>query len=109
MKKLLLLLLCIFFLSACSEQESSKEICGYGPMMVVNGKDYLRVPVKKPFKLEKQIGVIKEKLKEKIHPVENFSSNSLEVGTTIYRVEGHENYLLAETKDKEYLLYELIN
>lgn len=112
MKKLLSFSLCIIFLSACSgleKQETSGEICGYGPMMVVNGKEYLRVPIKKPFKLENQLGEIKEKLDERIHPVEDFNSNSLEVGTTIYSVKGNQNYLLAETEDKEYLLYELLN
>ncbi|MFD1738141.1 hypothetical protein ACFSCX_16560 [Bacillus salitolerans] len=109
MKKLALLLICITFITACSSQDqTSTELCGYGPMMVVNGKDYLKIPVKKSFNLEQKLGVIKEKLDEMYHPEQNFSSNSLEVGSTIYSVKGYEQYLIAKTVDNKYYLFEEI-
>lgn len=104
-----LLVLTMMFLSACNfEQEASTELCGYGPMMVVNDKEYLRVLEKKPFKLEKELGVIEEKLEPEYHPVENFSSNVLEVGSTIFSVEGYDQYIIAKTEEDQYLLFEEI-
>ena len=111
MKKWLLLLICIAFLSAChhtKETTKKSELCGYGPMMVINGKQYLRLPVKETFKLDKELGKIQEKIAEKFHPEDNFSSNALEVGSTIYSVKEHSNYLLAKTEDNQYLLFEEI-
>lgn len=109
MKKLVLLFLCIILLSACSDEEqTSVELCGYGPMMVINGKEYQRVPVKDTFKLGQQLGKIQMKLDEKFHPVDNFSSNSLAEGSIIYSVKEHNNYLIAKTQEKSYLLFEEI-
>lgn len=110
MKKSVILLLCIIFLSACHKEHatSKSELCGYGAMMVINGKEYLRLSVKQSFKLEQKLGNIQEKINEKFHPVDNFSSNSLAVGSTIYTVKDHNNYLIAKTKENKYLLFEEI-
>jgi hypothetical protein len=86
MKKWVLLLLSLVFLSACHHKEEApkkSELCGYGPMMVINGKQYLRLPVKKSFKLDKELGKIQEKIDEKFHPEDNFFSNTLEGFTII--------------------------
>lgn len=110
MKRLIVLLLCVCVLSACGEKKpASYELCGYGDMMVVNDKEYVKVSIEKKLTLEKKIGSIKEKIETKYHPVKDFTANTLAEGTPIYSVKDHKDYLIAQTKDNRYLLYEEIN
>jgi hypothetical protein len=109
MKKLALLMVFMMIMSACSNgKETANELCGDGPMMVVDGKEYLRVNVKKKVTLGKQLGKIMEQIDKSYHPVENFSSNTLTTGSIIYSVKGHDQYLVAKTQDEKYLLFELM-
>ncbi|BCB05355.1 hypothetical protein [Bacillus sp. KH172YL63] len=110
MKRLLVLLLCISVLSACGEKKpASYELCGYGDMMVVGDKEYVKVSVEKKLTLDEKIGAIKEKIETKYHPVNDFTTNTLPEGTPIYSVKDHKQYLIAQTKDNRYLLYEEIH
>ncbi|MEI2665958.1 hypothetical protein [Rossellomorea sp. LJF3] len=109
MKRLAVLVLCVFVLSACGEKKpASYELCGYGDMMVVNDKEYVKVSAEKKLTLKEKVGSIKEKIETKYHPVNNFTANTLAEGTPIYSVKDHKNYLIAQTKDNRYLLYEEI-
>lgn len=110
MRKSVLLIIFMMILGACSNgKETVSELCGDGPMMVVEGKEYLRVDVKKKVTLGEQLGKIKEQIDESYHPVDNFSSNTLAAGSTIYSVKGHDNYLVAKTDDEKYVLFELMD
>ncbi len=107
MKRLALSIFCIIFLSACGTDEPvSYDLCNYGSMMVVNNKQYVRIPVKREFILKNQIGSIKEKIQDDYHPVKDFTSNILEKGTPLYSVKDYSQYVIAKTKDSRYLLFE---
>jgi hypothetical protein len=110
MKKFALLMVFMVIVSACSNgKETANELCGDGPMMVVDGKEYLRVNAKKKVTLGKQLGKIKEQIDKSYHPVENLSSNTLTAGSIIYSVKGHKRYLVAKTQDEKYVLFELMD
>ncbi|KGP71244.1 hypothetical protein [Pontibacillus yanchengensis] len=110
--------ICLMFITACGVSEVSKkgstltsenyELCGYGPMMIIDGKEYIKVNKQEKVKLEQQLGSIILKIDETLHPVENFTSNTLLPGTAIYSVEDNAEKLVAQTHEKEYLLFELI-
>jgi hypothetical protein len=109
MKRLVVLLLCVFLLSACGDKEpASYELCGYGDMMVVNKKEYVKVSEEKKLVLDEKLGAIKEKIESQYHPVNDFTANTLKKGTPIYSVKDHSNYLVAQTEDNRYILYEEI-
>ncbi|MCA1055790.1 hypothetical protein LCM10_12405 [Rossellomorea aquimaris] len=109
MKKLVLLITLILLLSACQNgKETGYELCGDGPMMVVDGKGYLQMNVSKKVTLGTELGQIKKRIDSKYHPVENHSSNTLESGSTIYSVKGETDYLVAKTNDDRYVLFQLI-
>ncbi|WP_064092952.1 hypothetical protein [Rossellomorea aquimaris] len=110
MKRLVLFLICVIMLSACGIKESvSQELCVYGSMMKVNGKDYVHLPVKKKVIIGSEIGLITEKIGENYHPVEDFTSNILEAGTSIYSVKDSGEYVIAKTDDDRYLLFQELN
>lgn len=109
MKKLALLMICMMIVTACNNgNETAYELCGDGPMMVVEGKEYLRVATKKKLTLGEQLGKINEQIDESYHPVENLTSNTLAAGSAIYSVKGHDDYLVAKTQDERYVLFELM-
>jgi hypothetical protein len=108
MKKIGFLGLCLVFLSACSAEEASPayELCGYGEMMTVNGKEYLRLNEKKELTLDQPVGEILVKIDDTLHPVEELSSNSLAEGTDLFSVKNHEQFLVAKTEENKYILFE---
>lgn len=74
----------VFVCTACGANQSL-ELFGYGPMVVVNGKEYFQyTPEQKNYKLDQEVGEIKEKTDPMYHPINELSSNSLETGTKIY-------------------------
>ncbi|WP_175989470.1 hypothetical protein [Bacillus sp. Marseille-Q1617] len=110
MKKLALLMICMMIVSGCNNgNETAYELCGDGPMMVIEGKEYLRLDAKKKVTLGEQLGKIKEQIDGNYHPVEDFSSNTLAAGSTIFRVKGQDHYLVAKTNNEKYVLFELID
>ncbi|QWC21010.1 hypothetical protein KJK41_11670 [Bacillus haikouensis] len=110
MKKLALCVLTMLIMSACSiGKEEKYELCGYGPMMVVEGKEYLRIDTKKRVILGDELGKIKKQINEEYHPVDNFSSNTLAKGSSIFRVKGQDQYLVAKTKNEKYILFQLLD
>ncbi|OIU71822.1 hypothetical protein [Rossellomorea aquimaris] len=110
MRKLALCILTMLIMSACSiGKEKEYELCGYGPMMVADGKEYLRIDSKKRVILGDELGKIKNQINEEYHPVDNFTSNTLAKGSIIFRVKGQDQYLVAKTKDEKYVLFELLN
>jgi hypothetical protein len=110
MRKLALCILTMLLMSACSiSKEKEYEMCGYGPMMVVDGKEYLRIDSKKRVILGNELGKIKKQINEKYHPVDSFTSNTLAKGSTIFKVKGQDQFLVAKTEDEKYVLFELLN
>ncbi|MEI5909248.1 hypothetical protein WAK64_19540 [Bacillus spongiae] len=111
-KKLLFIFgFCILLLTACNGKETATpyDLCGYGPMMIVDDKIYVSVPDTKSFTLSKELGEISEKIDEQFHPTENLTSNVLEPGTVIYSVQNYDHYLVAKTTENNYLLFDEVN
>ncbi|MYL32426.1 hypothetical protein GLW08_06600 [Pontibacillus yanchengensis] len=118
MIRLLGILSCLMLITACGVSEVSEtdstltsenyELCGYGPMMIIDGKEYIKVNKQQKVKLDQQLGSIILKIDETLHPVENFTSNTLLPGTAVYSVEDNAEKLIAKTQENEYLLFELI-
>ncbi|WP_456273547.1 hypothetical protein [Bacillus sp. AK031] len=108
MKKIGIFGLSLIFLSACGAEEASpaNELCGYGEMMTVGGKEYLRLHEKQELTLDQPIGEILVKIDPSLHPVEELSSNSLAEGTDLFTVKNHEHFLVAKTEEDKYILFE---
>ncbi|MBV6685956.1 hypothetical protein KV679_20090 [Bacillus sp. JRC01] len=108
MKWLIPMSFVFLLLAGCGSEEKSYELCGYGDMLVLNGKGYMLLPVKKTLTLDGKAGVIKEKIGDEFHPEKDYTANHLKKGTDLYYVKDHSNYLIANTSDERYLLYEEI-
>ncbi|RIW38791.1 hypothetical protein D3H55_00055 [Bacillus salacetis] len=111
MKKIFVIGAALLFISGCGTEEAAvpSELCGYGEMMTVNGKEYLRINEEKPLTLDKEMGEITSKIDKALHPVADLTSNSLEEGTKIFSVRNHDDFLVAKTSNEKYLLFEQIN
>ncbi|WP_421380866.1 hypothetical protein ACOJQI_18780 [Bacillus salacetis] len=108
MRKVILTGAALLFISGCGAEEASVpgELCGFGEMMTVNGKEYLRVHEEKALTLDQELGEITEKIEEALHPVADFTSNSLDEGTKVFSVKDHDAILVAQTGNDKYLLFE---
>ncbi len=111
MKKMVLFVVCFTFLTGCNvtkESSYTSELCSFGPMMVLNGKQYIQVNESKALTVTDKLGEISYKMNEELHPTADFTSNTLEEGTTIYSVKGYDHYVVAKTLDNKYLLFDEI-
>lgn len=98
-----ILILLIGLMAGCSN--SSER--AYAAILFIEGKEYYgqKIVNKDQYTIQAEIGKVKFRVDKETLPKQNFSSNSLEVGTPIYSVKEDKNILLVKLSDEKYQIF----
>lgn len=98
-----MILLLMGLLTACSSSSDGS----IASVVFVEGKEYYgqKIVNKDQYTIHNKIGEVKYKIDKDKMPKEEFSSNTLEVGTPIYNVKENKNILLVKHSDEEYQVF----
>jgi hypothetical protein len=98
-----ILILLIGLMAGCSNSSEG----AYAAILFIDGKKYYgqKIVNKDQYTIQDEIGKVKFKVDKDTVPKQNFSSNSLEVGTPIYRVKEDKNILLVKLSEEKYQIF----
>ena len=106
MKYILSIMLGIFLVTGCSAQPENEG--SYAATINVNGNWYdgTGEENQKEYTVDKKLGEVTKKVEPNQTPSENFQSNYLEAGTSLFSSRESEHIILAETKEGEFEYFE---